>query len=727
MSNLTKRKVLKNFVFGNKLNSPMEDRIFVLMAFLTTLVLLSFTLINFIYNLPDVLLIINAISTLTAFIYFIIVRHSKNLTRLRLPFILISLPFLITGWFVNAGIDGLMIIFTLSYFIGLYSISPAKYRFWVFFSLLLLIPSLILIQYLNFELVFEFANEKQRYSQYFFGSMICLVFVYLVVDLIILNYEKENAKVEEANKRLLEKEEALRSVSEFQKAILDSAGYAIITTDTNGIIKSFNPAAEQMLGYKAGEMIDIATPELIHSKREVEIRLQELYKKTGKKLSSTYELFIYQTKKELVNEREWTYTHKNGTEFPVLLKITALHNLDGKITGFLGIANDISKRKEAEAELEIRKKELEESEEKYRTLFEESHDAILIIDNHVFVDCNNAALEILKYKSKTELANTHPSKLSPPFQPDGRASFEKAEEMMTIAQTKGSHRFEWVHRRYDGEDFYAEVSLTIIPFQGRHIIHTAWRDISERQLMIEEIIETKEKAEKANQLKSEFLAQMSHEIRSPINSILNFTSLIEDLTIDNANEELESCFTSIDNSSKRVIRTIDAILNMSELQLGTYQKSFRETDLKLLLERLIEEYRRTAETKKLSLQLSITTNDSIINTDEYAVNQIFANLIDNAIKYTDVGEITVSLNRSLNGSLFTRVQDTGQGISKEYLPDLFEPFSQEEQGYSRKFDGNGLGMSLVKKYCEIIDAVINVKSEVGVGTEFQVIFQNIKV
>ncbi|MBU1100911.1 MAG: PAS domain S-box protein [Bacteroidetes bacterium] len=724
MSEKSAKEKIQDLIFGNKINSPFEDRIFVLMTFLTTLTLLSFTIINIIYILPEILVLINLVSTLTAAVYFLIVRKFENLSKLRFPFFIISLPFLFVAWFVNAGIDGLSIIFTIAYFVGLYSITDKKYRFWVFACLIVMVSGLILIQHFFPDSIIGFMNDSQRYAHYFFGTIVCFVFIYLLIDLIIKNYEKENTKVEESNKKLSLNEEKLRDLNEFQRAILDSAGYAIITTDTKGVIKSFNPAAEQMLGYKADEVIDKTSPDIFHSPADVKARAEKLLIDTDESFKSAFELTVYQTRKNLVNEQEWTYCHKDGSEFPVLLKITGLYDNNGSITGFLGIANDIKKRKIAETELRQRTIELEESEEKYRTLFEESHDAILIIDNHVFVDCNNAALEILKCKSKSELANTHPSKLSPPFQPDGRASFEKAEEMMTIAQTKGSHRFEWVHRRSNGEDFYAEVSLTIIPFQGRQIIHTAWRDISERQMMIEEIIKTKEKAEKANQLKSEFLAQMSHEIRSPINSILNFTSLVEELTIGYGNHELEECFSSIDNSSKRVIRTIDAILNMSELQLGTYQKSFRKTDIKDMLERLVAEYRRTAATKNLSLKLNITTSETVHYTDEYAANQIFANLIDNAIKYTNEGEISVSLNRSLNGSLFARVQDTGQGISKEYLPYLFEPFSQEQQGYSRKFDGNGLGMSLVKRYCEIIGAEISVKSNVGTGTEFQVLFNS---
>lgn len=123
----------------------------------------------------------------------------------------------------------------------------------------------------------------------------------------------------------------------------------------------------------------------------------------------------------------------------------------------------------------------------FRILFEESADANLIIDDEKFIDCNQAAVQMLRYRTKEELLNTHPSELSPPFQPDGRRSFEKAQQMMRIAFEKGSHRFEWDHRRADGEVFPVEVLLTRIPTDQKDILHTVWRDITDRRKFEEKL------------------------------------------------------------------------------------------------------------------------------------------------------------------------------------------------------------------------------------------------
>jgi signal transduction histidine kinase/ligand-binding sensor domain-containing protein len=228
---------------------------------------------------------------------------------------------------------------------------------------------------------------------------------------------------------------------------------------------------------------------------------------------------------------------------------------------------------------------------------------------------------------------------------------------------------------------------------------------------------------KADKLKTEFLAQMSHEIRSPINIILSFTSLLKDELKGTKDEFIKDSFNSIDNAGKRIIRTIDLILNMSEVQSGTYDFNPKTINIKSdILEKLLKEYKPMADTKKINLQLLEEEILPDMKLDEYTVNQIFANLIDNSIKFTHEGGIIIKLDKSNNNKFFVSVKDTGIGIDKEYLSNLFEPFSQEEQGYTRRFEGNGLGLALVKKYCEYNNITLEVTSKKNIGTEIKVFF-----
>ncbi len=240
----------------------------------------------------------------------------------------------------------------------------------------------------------------------------------------------------------------------------------------------------------------------------------------------------------------------------------------------------------------------------------------------------------------------------------------------------------------------------------------------------ERLIEALNESEKSVRLKSEFLAQISHEIRTPINNILNFISLIKLQLGENLDEDLKTSFKIIQRSSDRLIRTIDLILNMSELQTGSYKPNKVMFDIySEILEKIYLENKYKAKELNIAFNLNKETDETFIYADKYSVEQIFINLLDNAFKFTQEGKIEIVINR-INDSLVIKVIDTGIGISEEFLPDLFHPFRQEEQGYTRSFEGSGLGLSLVKEYCDLNNAEISVESSKGGGTVFTIKFNS---
>jgi len=239
-----------------------------------------------------------------------------------------------------------------------------------------------------------------------------------------------------------------------------------------------------------------------------------------------------------------------------------------------------------------------------------------------------------------------------------------------------------------------------------------------------ELIVAKEEAEKSDRLKSEFLAQMSHEIRTPIHILMSYSNLIRDEIEENVDEDLKSNFNAIEDAGKRIIRTTDLILNMSEIATGTYEYNEENFDLfDNVLKSIYEEFKMLASDKKLKLNLIKETDDTNISADKYSTYQIFTNLVDNAVKYTEKGKIDVIIYKNDDGKVSVTVSDTGIGIADEYIPNLFKPFMQEEQGYSRRFEGNGLGLALVKNYCDLNQASISVESEKKVGSRFTVNFK----
>ena len=170
---------------------------------------------------------------------------------------------------------------------------------------------------------------------------------------------------------------------------------------------------------------------------------------------------------------EWTHCGYGGTLFDA--EVTLARAGTDHDTAFYAIVSDVSPRRQVE-------NAIRESEEKFRLLFEKSTDPALLLDNDRFIDCNEAALKILCCPSKDRLIGLCPADLSPERQPDGALSSDKAKEVVAVASREGFNRFEWVHRAFDGTDIWVDVSLTVIPFQGRQIQYNVWRDISKRKL-----------------------------------------------------------------------------------------------------------------------------------------------------------------------------------------------------------------------------------------------------
>ncbi|MCB0748495.1 MAG: sensor histidine kinase, partial [Ignavibacteriae bacterium] len=248
-------------------------------------------------------------------------------------------------------------------------------------------------------------------------------------------------------------------------------------------------------------------------------------------------------------------------------------------------------------------------------------------------------------------------------------------------------------------------------------------DLITRREIEKDLIHAIKKAEQSDRIKSDFLAQISHEIRTPINTIISFSNLIKDELIDKISDELKYGFSGINNAGKRLIRTIDLILNMSDAHAGTSGYTPSKINLATdIIDKILAEYKHQIKEKNLELEFNTKTVDPNITADLYTVEHIFTNLIDNAVKYTNQGKIEIDLLRNEKNNLKVVVKDSGVGISKDYIPKIFDEFSQEDVGYTRRYEGNGLGLALVKKYCEINHAEISVESEKGKGSAFTVTF-----
>lgn len=406
---------------------------------------------------------------------------------------------------------------------------------------------------------------------------------------------------------------------------------------------------------------------------------------------------------------EKRYYRKDGSMVWVDLSVSAIWTPGEAPLSHLAIVQDITAKKEAEKKLKLLAHSLESITE-----------CVSITDcNDIILYVNEAFLKTYGYKEE-EVIGEHIKILRP-------ADYSENITTEILHKTlEGGWRGEVINCKKDGTKFPLLLSTSAIVDENKNpiaLIGVAI-DISEMKKVNQELMIAKEQADKSNRLKTEFLAQMSHEIRSPLSSIMSFNHLIKEELNEFITPEVEEYFTVINSASTRLIRTIELILNMSEMQIGSYQSFPKKIDLfNDVLNGIIKEYSNAAQAKQLEFILNYPKPDIKIFADLYSITQIFANLIDNSIKYTKQGFITLSIveNKS-NNCVEVTVEDTGIGMTEEYLSSIFEPFVQEEGGYSRRFEGNGLGLALVKKYCDLNNVRIRIESEKNVGSKFILVF-----
>ncbi len=237
-----------------------------------------------------------------------------------------------------------------------------------------------------------------------------------------------------------------------------------------------------------------------------------------------------------------------------------------------------------------------------------------------------------------------------------------------------------------------------------------------------ELKHARDNALQASRVKSEFLANMSHEIRTPLNVVLGYTDVLADEIDAQDNEDMKEHLDAIRRAGRRLNRTIQGILDFSKIEARAFELRPQSVKLSTMLERHVEDIRILAEQKNLRLRCVVEDPKATVLFDEYCLSGALTNLLQNAIKFTQEGSVTARLYRGLDRNLKISVTDTGIGIEPGYLARIFEPFSQEESGYTRRFEGNGLGLALTRSYLQLNGAHISVQSQKGQGSQFIISF-----
>ncbi len=637
---------------------------------------------------------------------------------------------------------------------------------------------------------------------------------------------------QQAEQSRLRTQDALATLTDRFQVVLDSATQiSIIATDMSGAITVFNAGAEKMLQYRASEMIG-RSPALIHLESEVREHGERLTRQFNRSIQG-FDVFVEYARQGTYEEREWTYVRKDDSEFTVNLVVTALRDRSGEMTGFLGIAKDVTESKLAEAALRherfllqtllenlpdsiyfkdsgsrflkinkalairfglsdpqaamgrtdrdyftkehaeqaladeqmlmetmapaIEKEERETwpdghhtwvstskfplrdetglvvgtfgisrditerklADERFRLVVEASLNALLVIDQAGKIILLNSQAERLFGYSRNELLGQSVELLVPPeireVHPYLRAAYFADPQVRSM----GSGR-ELEGMRKDGSRVSVEIGLSPLETESGVYALASVVDITVRKVLEDSLRAAKEAAEATSRAKSDFLANMSHEIRTPMNAIIGMTELVLGTDLPALQREY---LTIVLESGETLLAIINEILDFSKIEAGKMKLELIDFSLSDVVGDAAKSLALRAHGKGLELAYHLGQDiPEMLVGDPVRLRQIIVNLLGNAIKFTEQGEIVIDVARvdeNERGVLLRfAVRDTGIGIAAEKQKLIFEAFTQSDSSTTRRFGGTGLGLAISSRLVSLFGGELELQSELGEGSTF---------
>ena len=533
--------------------------------------------------------------------------------------------------------------------------------------------------------------------------------------------------------------QALLNAGALQNAIFNSANFSSIATDARGVIQIFNVGAETMLGYTAAEVVDKITPADISDSQELIERARALSAEVGTEIAPGFEALVFKASRGIEDIYELTYIRKDKSRFPAVVSVTALRDADDAIIGYLLIGTDNTARKQIEDERMKLDQRLRDQHFYTRSLLESSIDALMTTDPRGIITDVNKQMETLTGCTRDEL-------IGAPFK-NYFTDAARAEAGIKRVLTEGRvTNYELTARARDGTLTVVSYNATTFHDRERVLkgVFAAARDVTELKLIEQKLQQKNVELEEASRMKSEFLANMSHELRTPLNAIIGFSEVLGDGLIGNLSDQQKKFIGDIFSSGKHLLSLINDILDLSKVEAGKMMLDLESVQISSLFANSLSIVKEKAQARHISLTLNAPRELGSIRADGRKVKQIIYNLLSNAVKFSiDGGEVTLEaarvpraevgrLGAGAIGRVFPLVEngfdefleisvaDGGIGISPEGLESLFKPFSQIDSGLSRKYQGTGLGLAMIKLLSELHGGTLAVESEVSKGSRFTV-------
>ena len=510
-------------------------------------------------------------------------------------------------------------------------------------------------------------------------------------------------------------EETLLKAGALQRAIFNSANFSSIATDAKGVIQIFNVGAERMLGYTAAEVMNKITPADISDPQELIARAKALSMELATTITPGFEALVFKASRGIEDIYELTYIRKDGSRFPAVVSVTALRDAQDTIIGYLLIGTDNTARKLVEAEQKKLDQRLRDQQFYTRSLIESNIDALMTTDPAGIITDVNKQMEALTGCTRDEL-------IGAPFK-NYFTDPERAEAgIKRVLSEKKVTDYELTACARDGKQTVVSYNATTFYDRDRTLqgVFAAARDVTERKRVEAELQQAKAVAESASQTKSDFLASMSHEIRTPMNAIIGIADLLAKTPLSAEQDKYVQIFR---RAGDNLLHLINDILDLSKVEASQLELERTRFSLNDLLGKVTEMVAVRAHEKGLALVCEIAPEvPRDLVGDPTRLRQVLLNLLGNAIKFTESGEVALRValdaGSSVPGALRFTISDTGIGIPDEKLGTVFERFTQADSSTTRRYGGSGLGLTISKRLVELMGGRIEVDSGVGKGSVF---------